>query len=180
VLKTLWRIAEALRATWEWWGLLPLLLGAVPGVPVVLGFFEGQPWSVRVLYAVVAVAFWIVLVAEGRAIFPERKRPRIARVMALRAEGVQILNKHVQVGNDSDVVLHRHAVIDWDERVMRALREVGVPESDIGYFETLGLFPQRVSAKELAESAVYLKYQNILAEKLERLMEIAQRLEDRR
>jgi hypothetical protein len=174
VIKNLWRIAETARAAWEWWGLL-VTAGLVSGLPTYLGVFEGQPWSVIGLYALAGGAFWVVIAVEGKALIRERKQRLIARLMTLRAEGVQILNRDVR--GDGAVVHHRGDVDGWDKRVVLALKEIGAPESDIGYFETLGLFPQRVAAKNLAESAMYLKYQNILAEKLERLMEIAQRLE---
>src|ERR1700704_2835025 len=93
---------------------------------------------------------------------------------ALRAEGVQIMNRAVRVGNDNDVLLHRHAVIDWDEHVGRALRESGAAESDIGWFTTLGLVPGRFQVGSGGNS-MWVQYQNILAEKLERLQQIVSR-----
>ena len=132
MFKLLWRIAEGARAAWEWWGLLAVL-GVVPGVPIVLGLFEGQPWSVLALYVVTALAFWIVLATEGKAILDERKKRRspVARLMALRAEGVEILNRYVR--DDGDVMRHIAVVDEWNANVSRVLREVGAPDSDVGW-----------------------------------------------
>jgi len=172
VLGRLWRIIEGARAAWEWWGLLAVA-GIVPGVPAVLGVFEGQPWSVLALYGLTAAAFWIVIATEGRAFIEERKRRRIARLMALRAEGVQILNRPVTSG--LAVLAHKDDVEAWDERVIGTLKEVGAKESDIGWFTTLGTFQPRFPA---TGNTIYDQYQNILAEKLDRLLVNAQRLED--
>jgi hypothetical protein len=82
--------------------------------------------------------------------------------------------------------------LDLGARRQRRVQDAGPPavlavlahryscQLPVGGFTTLGLFPQRIGARVLADSAVYLKYQNILAEKLERLMEIAQRLDGSR
>ena len=172
MLKHLWRIAEAARAAWEWWSLL-VAAGLVGGLPTYLGVFEGQPWSVIALYALAGGAFWVVIAVEGKALIGERKRRRIERLMTLRAEGVQILNRDVR--NDGSVVRHKGDVDAWDQRVIRTLKEVGANEADVGWFTTLGLVPERF----ITGNPMYLKYQDILAEKLERLLVIAQRLEDR-
>jgi hypothetical protein len=165
------------RAAWEWWSLLgcsaPYRRACRPGL------LRGPALERHRLYVVVALAFWIVLAGEGKALIGEPKRRRIARLMAFREEGVQIMNRDVRRNNDNDVLLHRHAVVDWDERVRRVWREAGVPESDIGWFATLGSYPIRVLAETLADSPMYLQYQNILAEELERLLVIVRRLEDR-
>jgi len=183
VLGRLWKTLEAARAAWEWWGILAWL-GLLPGVLVVQGFFEGQPWSVIGLYVVTAVAFWIVIAAEGEeayiSLFGKRKRRRVARLMALRAEGVQILNRNVQ--GDGAAMRFAGDVDVWDQAVQRALREAGALESEIGWFTTLGTFTaqftvQLASHYLFAGEEMHLKYKNILAEKLDRLLKIAQRLE---
>jgi hypothetical protein len=171
VLGRLWRIIEGARAAWEWWGLLAVA-GVLPSVGVVLGVFEGQPWSVLVLYVVAASAFWIVIAVEGKAFIGERKRQRIARLMALRAEGVQILNRPVPSG--IAVLAHKTDIDTWDEQVIGTLKEVSARESDIGWFTTLGTFQPHFHS---TGNTIYDQWQNMLAEKLDRLLMIAQRLE---
>jgi len=172
VLERLWRIIEGARAAWEWWSILALL-GLLPAVPTVLAIFEGQPLSVIALDVVVAVAFWVVIGVEGKAIIGESRQRRAARLMALRDEGVAILNRRVR--DDGAVLRHRGDVDVWDQQVIRVLKEVRARQSDIGWFRTLGTFQPRLPA---TGNEMYDRRQNLLAEKLERLMVIAQRIED--
>ena len=64
----------------------------------------------------------------------------------------------------------------------RDLRDAGVPESDIGWFTTLGTFIPQFGADPGLDPVLsyFQEDRNILAEKLSRLMEIVRRLEDRR
>jgi hypothetical protein len=172
VLNQLVRLAQRLKDTWEWWGILAAF--GLPGVPAVLGLFEGQPWSVLALYGVGAVAYWVVLVAEGRPILDDwrARRSAIPQLIALRAGGVGLLNAEYPTSNE-EVKAYGDAIDAWEADVLEALRIARAPASERAWFETLGTFPQRF----MTGNPMYLTHRDILAEKLERLTVIMRRLE---
>lgn len=65
ILLALARLAGRIKESWEWWAIFAGA-GIVPGIPVMLGFLEGQPLSMIALYLVVALAFWLVIIIEGK------------------------------------------------------------------------------------------------------------------
>ena len=81
MLRAIGRFLKGIKDAWEWYSIL-VLFGVVPGATVLLGAFEGQPWSVLTLYASVALAFWLVLLREGHEIADyirlRRRRLRIS------------------------------------------------------------------------------------------------------
>src|SRR3989442_10944359 len=49
-----------------WLGLI-----GVPGATAVVAFVKGLPWDVVILYAMGALAFWVVIYVEGKPLFVE-------------------------------------------------------------------------------------------------------------
>ena len=84
-----WNIANRLKAAWEWYAML-VALGLFPTLTVMFGVFEGQPWSVVFLYATAFVAFFIVIVAEGKVIAEGRtqKQRRLQEAQQVIHDGV--------------------------------------------------------------------------------------------
>src|SRR5262249_58851684 len=75
MLRAIGRFLKTATDAWEWCSLL-VLIGVVPGVPVVLGVLEGQSWSVLSLYGVAAAAFWVGIYPEAHAHVEILKRRR--------------------------------------------------------------------------------------------------------
>lgn len=64
MLRAFGRLLAGVKNAWEWWALFAGL-GLLPALPVVLAFLHDWSWDVIALYAVGAVAFWVVLMVEA-------------------------------------------------------------------------------------------------------------------
>jgi hypothetical protein len=179
-MELLTEIRDCARAVFSYWQSY-VTGGGITALAALYEKVADRPLtrsSYLVLFLVVFVlmSFFLAWRDEHRAArqLDDQARSLIARLMALREEGVQILNRDVR--GDGAILLHRAAVDGWDKQVTLRLQEARAPQSDIGRFTTLGTFPERYNVG----NEMHLKYQNILAEKLERLLEIVRRLEERK
>lgn len=96
-------------------------------------------------------------------------------LVILRAEGVALRNR--QISSNAQWTDFHHDFEEWQTRVKKEMRSVGVKPGDLGWFETLDRVPaltfshafNPLHAKDLAE----------LSEKLDRLQKIIERHEQR-
>jgi hypothetical protein len=99
------RFLRRAKDAWEWYSLLAVI-GIVPGLPVVLGVFEGQPPSVLALYATAALAFWVVIFPEVREVVEQLRRRRV-RVQLTHDPCCNLgWVLHAGVGNVSAATIH--------------------------------------------------------------------------
>lgn len=96
-------------------------------------------------------------------------------LVQLRTDGVALRNR--SVGNDSGSKNFHHEFEAWQKAVVREMRSIGVRSSDIAYFETLDLLPAMKFRHAYDER--HDKDLRELTEKLQRLMKIIQRHDQR-
>lgn len=68
------KIATRAKEAWEWLTLMATL-GLVPIAATRV--LEGQTWDVILLYVMAAIAYWFILVAEGRPILEALRKRRL-------------------------------------------------------------------------------------------------------